>query len=55
METCLVCDGPLIYLGRLGDLDHYRCRNCGMEQNISVETTDDCDSIKNPMPMDEDR
>lgn len=30
-ETCSICDGPLMPLGQLGRLMHYRCRNCGMQ------------------------
>ena len=27
--TCSQCGGPLVELGTLGNLTHYRCRNCG--------------------------
>ena len=27
--TCGACGGPLIPLGNLGRITHYRCRNCG--------------------------
>jgi hypothetical protein len=30
---CGVCGGDAHYMGSLGPLDWYRCRNCGMEQN----------------------
>lgn len=33
MNTCCICHGPLILLGTLGTLVHYRCRNCGMDQS----------------------
>jgi hypothetical protein len=35
-DTCDICGGPLIHLGRLGALLHYRCRNCGHEQSAPV-------------------
>ncbi len=28
---CSLCGGPLMELGALGRLTHYRCRNCGMQ------------------------
>jgi hypothetical protein len=30
--ACGICRGPLVPLGRLGNLMWYRCRNCGMDQ-----------------------
>lgn len=33
-DICAMCRGPLIFLGTLGKLDHYRCRNCGADQNF---------------------
>jgi len=30
---CMVCGGQCEHLGRLGSLDHFRCRQCGMIQN----------------------
>lgn len=29
--NCQQCGGPLVILGRLGDLLHMTCRNCGMQ------------------------
>jgi hypothetical protein len=29
---CFACAGCSDYIGTLGDLDWYRCRNCGFEQ-----------------------
>lgn len=29
---CNACGGPLMVLGTLGKTTHYRCRNCGMDQ-----------------------
>ena len=37
--TCPICDGDGVFLGALGDLDHYSCRDCGMQ--FSVETPPD--------------
>lgn len=30
-EPCNMCGGPLVPLGQLGSVIHFRCRNCGME------------------------
>lgn len=30
-EPCDVCGGPLNFMGTLGNVEWYRCRNCGME------------------------
>lgn len=30
---CPACDGPVIPMGRLGNLEHGRCRNCGLDCN----------------------
>lgn len=29
---CIACHGPTFHLGRLGHIDHYRCRQCGLDQ-----------------------
>lgn len=29
-KKCSICGGPSVFLGKLGSLRHYRCRNCGM-------------------------
>lgn len=29
--SCPACNGPGVYMGTLGNLDHFRCRNCGMD------------------------
>ncbi len=31
MDNCKVCGGPLTFLGSLGKLGWFRCRDCGME------------------------
>jgi len=28
--SCSLCNGPLEFMGTLGNLRHFRCRNCGM-------------------------
>lgn len=28
-ETCNDCGGPLVVLGTLGSVTHFRCRDCG--------------------------
>ena len=32
---CPICTGQGIYLGTLGRLQWYRCRNCGIEFNVT--------------------
>lgn len=39
--TCYACDGPGVYIGSLGDLMYFRCRNCGAEYSITVDYDDD--------------
>jgi hypothetical protein len=29
-RICRMCGGPLMILGLLGSVRHFRCRNCGM-------------------------
>jgi len=31
MKNCKLCGGPLLFLGKLGTMKWFRCRNCGME------------------------
>ena len=33
---CAVCGGPCDELGSLGNLTHYRCRNCGMMNSVAA-------------------
>lgn len=45
--VCEACEGPVQYLGRLGNLEHFRCRNCGMQQSVEVDdapTACECDN-----------
>ncbi len=35
---CRLCGGLLMFLGRLGLLKHYRCRDCGMQSSRKVKT-----------------
>jgi hypothetical protein len=35
-DGCVLCGGPLVPLGTLGNLEHSRCRNCGMDQSRRV-------------------
>ena len=39
--SCPTCGGPGVYMGCLGFLAWFRCRNCGMEYNINVACMDD--------------
>ncbi len=34
--ACPVCDGAGAELGMLGDLTHYRCRDCGWIFNLRI-------------------
>jgi len=34
---CTICGGVLIFLGRLGRREHYRCRDCGIDQSREAE------------------
>lgn len=43
MENCEICNGPLVYLGTLGNTNHFRCRNCGADHAETVEVTPDDD------------
>ncbi len=51
-DACALCNGPLVSLGRLGCLEHLRCRNCGHEQSeVVVEEADQhvrCDCSHEP-------
>lgn len=40
---CEVCEGPLYYLGPLGRLQYYACRNCGSEHAFHTEALHDED------------
>jgi hypothetical protein len=31
---CEVCDGEGLFLGNLGNLAHYRCRDCGIQFSV---------------------
>ena len=33
---CPICEGTGEYIGTLGNLDWYRCRNCGMEWSVQA-------------------
>lgn len=32
--NCSICYGVLYLLGQLGNLKHFRCRNCGHEYTV---------------------
>jgi hypothetical protein len=49
MNSCNLCDGPLVELGTLGILTWYRCRNCGMEFSARAEPPEiDHEDIPSP-------
>ena len=37
MRFCIFCEGQLIYQGRIGRREWYRCRDCGVEQYCRVD------------------
>lgn len=42
--TCSMCCGTLFLLGQLGNLVHFRCRDCGMQCSVpasEVELVED--------------
>jgi hypothetical protein len=39
MPEC-ICGGPLVYLGTLGSLSWWRCRNCGQDHDIPTTDLD---------------
>ena len=43
--ACLDCGGPLVLLGILGTTEHYRCRNCGVDNCHAIYEEIDCDEI----------
>lgn len=42
--TCAHCGGPMGYLGTLGILDWYSCRNCGFEECRDVADREELDN-----------
>ena len=36
MNECIMCGGPVLMMGVLGDRQHGRCRNCGVDQSVEV-------------------
>ena len=36
-DACPTCGGPGSYLGQLGNLHHFTCRNCGIGFNVKAE------------------
>ena len=35
--ACGICDGEMMVLGHLGNTEHRRCRNCGIETHTTEE------------------
>jgi len=31
MSSCKICNGQLIFLGKLATVKYFRCRNCAMD------------------------
>ncbi len=36
--NCSVCGGDKAFLGKLGNVNYYRCQNCGMQSMKKIET-----------------
>lgn len=36
-SMCYLCGGLLIYLGKLGNMNHFKCRNCGLQDSEIVQ------------------
>lgn len=47
MNPCECCGGPLSSLGRLGYLDWFRCRDCGLDQSQWAGDQDQRDEEEN--------
>jgi hypothetical protein len=52
-SACKMCGGPLMYLGTLRSLDHFRCRNCGLDQSEVSERDDEPEELCFPIYHDE--
>jgi hypothetical protein len=37
--TCSMCGGPSVFLGTVGDVTYFRCRNCGWGWGVWRELT----------------
>jgi hypothetical protein len=46
VPSCPACDGPGVPLGSLGQLQHFRCRNCGIDFNSKDGIKEAFDSKK---------
>lgn len=40
-RECPECEGRGVYMGTLGDRKWYRCRDCGVEFSVKVESEDE--------------
>jgi hypothetical protein len=38
---CEICNGTLNLLGILGERVHFNCQNCGMEESLTKEETEE--------------
>ncbi len=38
---CPVCEGPPVHLGTLGKIEHWTCRNCGMQYSTERYTQEE--------------
>ena len=41
---CGYCDGTVVSMGFLGNREHGRCRDCGMDQNRMKDEDEECTS-----------
>lgn len=45
-QHCEQCGGPLVFLGALGELAHFRCRDCGVDCSAwNLEPCDEPDLV----------
>lgn len=49
MSTCPICEAGAALLGRLGFLDWFRCRCCGMEFSVDTRRCTLCGEVDGHM------
>jgi len=41
LTNCSICEGELLPLGALGNIEYFRCRNCGAQFMFEKEKQDE--------------
>ena len=36
-RNCSICGGELLYFGTLGEVEYWKCRDCGMPVSVNEE------------------